>query len=48
MLYRELLTGELHKQREDFQNYVREQADDLNFYLYASSKNIRATRFVKD
>ncbi|HEX8639157.1 MAG TPA: hypothetical protein VF692_13900, partial [Pyrinomonadaceae bacterium] len=35
MLYRELLTGELHNQREDFQNYVREQADDLNFYLNA-------------
>lgn len=35
MLYRELLTGELHNQREDFQNYVREQSDDLNFYLTA-------------
>ena len=33
MLYRELLTGELHNQREDFQNYVREQANDLSFYL---------------
>jgi hypothetical protein len=38
MLYRELLTGELHNQREDFQNYVREQADDLNFYLRALSE----------
>lgn len=35
MLYRELLTGELHNQREDFQNYVREQANDLSFYLNA-------------
>lgn len=35
MLYRELLTGELHNQREDFQNYVREQAGDLNFYRNA-------------
>jgi hypothetical protein len=35
MIYRELLTGELHNQRDDFQNYVREQTDDLNFYLRA-------------
>ena len=35
MLYRELLTGELHNQREDFQNFVREQAIDLEFYLSA-------------
>lgn len=35
MLYRELLKGELDKQRRDFQSYVREQADDLNFYLNA-------------
>lgn len=32
MLYRELLTGELHKQREDFQRYVEDQATDLTFY----------------
>lgn len=35
MLYRELLTSELHQQREDFQVYAREQADDLAFYLEA-------------
>ncbi|HEX8289904.1 MAG TPA: DNA double-strand break repair nuclease NurA [Pyrinomonadaceae bacterium] len=35
MLYRELLTGELTNQREDFQNYVRGQAKDLDFYLNA-------------
>lgn len=35
MLYRELLTNELKNQREDFQNYVREQATDLGFYLDA-------------
>jgi hypothetical protein len=35
MLYRELLSDELGKQRDDFQNYVRDQADDLNFYLNA-------------
>ncbi len=35
MLYRELLTNELRNQREDFQNYVREQASDLDFYLTA-------------
>ena len=35
MLYRELLRGELDKQRKDFQSYAREQADDLNFYLNA-------------
>jgi len=35
MLYRELLTNELKNQREDFQNYVREQASDLQFYLNA-------------
>ncbi len=35
MLYRELLTNELKNQREDFQNYVREQAGDLDFYLDA-------------
>jgi len=33
MLYRELLTNELRNQREDFQNYVREQTGDLDFYL---------------
>lgn len=33
MLYKELLTNELHQQREDFQIYAREQATDLDFYL---------------
>lgn len=33
MLYRELLTSELHQQRADFQTYAREQADDLAFYI---------------
>ncbi len=35
MLYRDLLTGELHNQREDFQIYAREQATDLSFYTDA-------------
>lgn len=35
MLYRELLSDELGKQRADFQNYVREQTDDLHFYSSA-------------
>ena len=35
MLYKELLTDELKKQREDFQVYAREQAIDLTFYLNA-------------
>ncbi len=35
MLYPELLTGELHKQREDFQRYALEQSSDLEFYLDA-------------
>ncbi len=35
MLYRELLTNELKNQREDFQVYAREQANDLSFYLNA-------------
>lgn len=35
MLYRELLTGELHQQREDFRLYAREQASDVAFYLNA-------------
>lgn len=38
MLYRELLTGELHNQREDFQTYAREQANDLAFYIDALEK----------
>ena len=37
MLYKELLTDELKKQREDFQIYAREQATDLDFYF----KNLR-------
>src|SRR5687767_11835302 len=35
MLYPELLTSELHKQREDFQRYASEQSSDLEFYLGA-------------
>lgn len=35
MLYPELLTSELHKQREDFQRYASEQTSDLQFYLGA-------------
>lgn len=35
MLYRELLTNELNKQKPDFQVYAREQATDLAFYLDA-------------
>lgn len=33
MLYRELLTSELHNQREDFQRYALEQSTDLEFYF---------------
>jgi NurA domain len=35
MLYPELLTSELHKQREDFQRYASEQSSDLEFYQNA-------------
>ncbi len=33
MLFRELLTAELHKQKEDFQHYAQNQDRDLNEYL---------------
>ncbi|CAN5346636.1 DNA double-strand break repair nuclease NurA [soil metagenome] len=33
MLFRELLTGELEKQREEFSQFARTQADDLDDYL---------------
>lgn len=33
MLFRELLTAELHKQREDFQRFAESQDRDLNDYL---------------
>lgn len=33
MLFRELLTDELNKQREDFSQFARSQADDLDDYL---------------
>lgn len=33
MLFRELLTAELHKQREDFQRFAENQDRDLNDYL---------------
>jgi hypothetical protein len=35
MLYPELLTSELRKQRDDFQRYAVEQSGDLRFYLDA-------------
>ena len=38
MLYRELLTSELHKQREDFRRYALEQSTDLEFYFDALKK----------
>lgn len=38
MLYRELLTSELHNQREDFQRYALEQSTDLEFYFEALKK----------
>ena len=34
MIYRELLTNELHNQREDFRRFAENQAEDLNEYLY--------------
>ncbi len=33
MLYRELLTSELYKQRDDFQSFAGMQAEDLVDYL---------------
>ncbi|CAN5768066.1 DNA double-strand break repair nuclease NurA [soil metagenome] len=38
MLYRELLTSELHNQREDFRRYALEQSSDLEFYFDALKK----------
>ncbi len=38
MLYRELLTSELHNQREDFRRYALEQSTDLEFYFDALRK----------
>ena len=38
MLYRELLTSELHNQREDFRRYALEQSTDLEFYFDALKK----------
>jgi hypothetical protein len=34
MLYRELLTSELHNQRADFQHFAETQASDLTAYLH--------------
>lgn len=45
MLYRELLTSELHQQREDFQTYAREQASDLAFYISAL-RELEQTEFA--
>jgi hypothetical protein len=42
MLFRELLTAELHKQREDFQRFAQNQAGDLTEYLHALQKLSRA------
>lgn len=42
MLFRELLTDQLHKQREDFQRYAREQSGDLEFYLGALERLVAA------
>ena len=38
MLYRELLTSELRRQREDFRRYALEQSTDLEFYFAALGK----------
>ena len=38
MLYRELLTSELHNQRDDFRRYALEQSTDLEFYFDALRK----------
>ena len=38
MLYRELLTAELHKQREDFQRFAENQDGDLTQYLHKLQK----------
>lgn len=38
MLYRELLTNELNKQKPDFQDFALEQATDLAFYFDALRK----------
>ena len=38
MLYRELLTGALYKQREEFKNFAVEQENDLNYYLETLKK----------
>ena len=46
MLYRELLTGELHNQREDFRRFAGEQANDLEFYFEAL-KNLEASDFAE-
>lgn len=45
MLYRELLTGELHNQREDFRRYALEQSTDLEFYSDAL-KNLEKENFA--
>ena len=34
MLYRELLTSELHNQRHDFQHFAETQASDLTAFLH--------------
>lgn len=38
MLYRELLTGALHKQRKEFKDFAVAQESDLNYYLETLEK----------
>lgn len=46
MLYRELLTSELHNQREDFQRYALEQSSDLEFY-FENLKKLEKKNFAE-
>lgn len=46
MLYRELLTTELDKQRDDFRRFAESQASDLTVYLY-KLKQLNETPFTE-
>ena len=46
MLYRELLTTELDKQRDDFRRFAESQASDLTAYLY-KLKQLNETPFAE-
>ncbi len=46
MLYKELLTTELDKQRDDFQRFADSQANDLNDYLN-KLKQLNETPFAE-